>query len=504
MSSRARSVAMLIAILLVAAILRLVHLHAGVPYAVGVDEPEIMERVVRMMKTGDFNPHFFDWPSLAIYLHLVVACVTFLVGSMQGAWSNLDQVTAADFYLTGRAMTASLGTGTVLLTFLAARRWGTLTALVAAALMAVMPYHVRESHFALADVPTAFFTTLAFVLSLRALERPSTGAFAWAGAAVGLAASCKYNGAVAIVMPAIAVVVSSPLERAPLRVLLVGTAAGGAFLIGTPYALLDLPGFLNDYARLAAVFARDRAGEPGWLIYLKHLRGSLAWPGLVLGAVGLLLGLRHWAFGPARTRWALLVAFPALYFAVMATSFQIYGRYTLPLLPFACIFIAVGVGAMTTLAGGLRLPRVSAAATATTLLIGTLAVPTTASIDFNRTLGRTSTVDRAYRWIRDNVERGTKIAIETRVLLLPKVSYPSVNLPRLTEKRFEDYAAESFRYLVASTDGYEVIFESPAGSDNRFPRYRELLSRATQVAVFHQEPEQPGPTLRIFRLDHGS
>ena len=71
MPDRARTVLAVGGILILAAALRLSHVKAGVPYAVGVDEPEIMERVVRMMKTADFNPHFFDWPSLTIYLQLV-------------------------------------------------------------------------------------------------------------------------------------------------------------------------------------------------------------------------------------------------------------------------------------------------------------------------------------------------------------------------------------------------------------------------------------------------
>ena len=37
--------------------------------------------------------------------------------------------------------------------------------------MAVMPLHVRESHYVLTDVPVTFFVTLTFLLSLRAHER---------------------------------------------------------------------------------------------------------------------------------------------------------------------------------------------------------------------------------------------------------------------------------------------------------------------------------------------
>ena len=130
-----------------------------------------MGRAVSMMKTADFNPHFFDWPSLTIYLHLAVSCATFLLGSMRGLWSNLDQIGAADMFLASRAVTAAFGTATVWLTYLVGRRWGTLEAVVAALVMAVIPNHVRESHYVLADVPTAFLTTLTFLLALRAQER---------------------------------------------------------------------------------------------------------------------------------------------------------------------------------------------------------------------------------------------------------------------------------------------------------------------------------------------
>ena len=53
--------------------------HFESMFAIGVDEPQIMERVVRMMKTGDFNPHFFDYPSLYIYVQLVVAVLRYLL-----------------------------------------------------------------------------------------------------------------------------------------------------------------------------------------------------------------------------------------------------------------------------------------------------------------------------------------------------------------------------------------------------------------------------------------
>ena len=58
-------------------------------------------------------------------------------------------------------------------------------ALLSAALLAVMPLHVRESHYVLTDIPTTFFVSVAFLLTLAAHEHPTAAAFAKAGAAAG-------------------------------------------------------------------------------------------------------------------------------------------------------------------------------------------------------------------------------------------------------------------------------------------------------------------------------
>ena len=86
------SVFTLALIITVAALLRFVAHRLRHPFQLGVDEPEIMARVVQMMRTGDFNPHFFDYPGLYFYLQLGVAVLRFLVGATLGQWTSLDQV----------------------------------------------------------------------------------------------------------------------------------------------------------------------------------------------------------------------------------------------------------------------------------------------------------------------------------------------------------------------------------------------------------------------------
>src|SRR5829696_2218603 len=222
--------------LLAAGLLRFWALPHGVPFSVQVDEPEVMIRAVRMMKTGDLNPHFFDYPSLYMYVQAAVATARFLFGAVRGEWASLAQAPPEAFYLWGRAVTAIMGTATVWVLYRAAIRWGRATALLAAVMFAVMPLHVRESHFVLTDVPVTFFVVLALLLSLRAHERGSAGAFALAGAAAGLAAGTKYNGAVAVLMPLLCCVMT-PVVRPSRAAALLWTSASmiGAFLVAAPY-----------------------------------------------------------------------------------------------------------------------------------------------------------------------------------------------------------------------------------------------------------------------------
>ncbi|MGH9370204.1 MAG: hypothetical protein ACRD15_01590, partial [Vicinamibacterales bacterium] len=124
-SDMRRATVSLAAILIIAAALRFFALGAGVPFAVGVDEPQILHRSVIMMRTGDFNPRFFDYPGLYIYVQLATATARFMWGARAGEWHSLNEVTTDDFYLWGRAVTAALGTLTVWLVYLIGLRWGT-------------------------------------------------------------------------------------------------------------------------------------------------------------------------------------------------------------------------------------------------------------------------------------------------------------------------------------------------------------------------------------------
>ena len=115
----------LILIIFLAFILRYFQLHIGLPYLYFWDEPLTASNALQMMKTGDYNPHFFKYGSLMLYLNLLVDQLYRIYLSLTGAWEGVEAIRIeADtgwhwtishpgFYFWNRFLTAIMGTATV-------------------------------------------------------------------------------------------------------------------------------------------------------------------------------------------------------------------------------------------------------------------------------------------------------------------------------------------------------------------------------------------------------
>ena len=60
------------ALFILALALRVWGVTWSLPYVGHVDEPKIVNSAVHIVKTGDFNPHLFIWPSLVIYAQALI------------------------------------------------------------------------------------------------------------------------------------------------------------------------------------------------------------------------------------------------------------------------------------------------------------------------------------------------------------------------------------------------------------------------------------------------
>ena len=493
-----------------AALLRFWALSQGIPSNPGVDEPEVMHRAVRMMKTGDLNPHFFDYPTLYMYMQAAVAIVRFLFGAMAGQWSSLAQVATEDFYLWARGLTAILGTATVWLVYRAGLRWGARTALLAAVMLAVMPIHVRESHYVLTDVPATFFVMLTFLLSLQAHERESATAFALAGVAAGLAGATKYNGVLAILMPLLACALTPRCKPGRLTCAAwIVLSMLAAFVAAAPYTILDLPHFLNQFARLSSEYrAPPISDEPIWLIYMKHLRiasgpsgmPSLQWPGALLVAGGVVFAFWRLARGPNRALWAVTLLFPVVYFRFISNQNIFYGRYLLPLIPFLSLlgaaFIVSSIDWMRR-----RLPITPTNLATVALTLVAIAPPAYSAIAYNADAAKTWTQELAYEWVKRELPPGTVIRLEGSVSPKLPASYRTSYVKQLRVDGVERYAETDIQYLVASSQCYGHFYADPAQYRAEVADYERIFAQVEEVARFTPDAARhPGPELRILRV----
>jgi 4-amino-4-deoxy-L-arabinose transferase-like glycosyltransferase len=470
------------AIVLAALFVRLWSIRAGVPHAVGIDEPAVVDRALRILRTGDWNPHIFDYPTLVIYLHAIVALARFLVGATRGEWAGLSEFDITQVYFASRVVSAAIGAATVWVTYRVGREAGSeRIGLIAAAQLAILPLHVRESHFALTDVPLTALTTLTLSLTLRA-DRTAV----WiAGAAAGFAAGAKYNGGIVLSAVLVAALqLREPLGARITRLAFAVAAAAAAFLIATPYALLDLPGFLDSFAaQMGRLSSARLPPEPGWSVYLKHfsLASSLWLPYAVAGIAAVLIRQN-------RARWFPILAFAAAYFYVLATHSIVFARYALPLTPVICLLAAAGVDGVARLAGSVgRFRRQTIHAAVVALVLAPLLVSfAAATIDWNRRQARRDTRQMAADWLRATLPAGSRLAVENSgPTYLASAGFDVVNVELLTAQPIEWYVQRGVQYLVVSSgvgwsEGYAA-----AG-----PRMLDVPA----------SPERSGPAIRIVQL----
>jgi hypothetical protein len=352
-------------ILFVAAWLRLPFITAGVPFFSLEDEAHHFQRTVHMVKTGSFNPEYFNKPSLHFYLRMPVVAAAFVSAVKAGEIRRVDQmVTRSSAPRGGWAFTVShpriliwnrafgvlLGLIGVALTFALARELTGDAALAigAASLAAVSPALAMDAAKVGVDTPMVVMCLLAMWLALRLRAQFTVGRLVAAGLVAGLACSTKYNALPIVALPLVVCVTGG--QRSAGAILLAVSMPVAGFLLGTPYALIELPRFLNNMAfetwHYGTAGHGAATGEPGlaqvwfYLLWFASRRG--------LGVVATLLSVVGAGVLIARRdrRALTFLLFPVLFFALMAAQKVNFTRNVLVLLPVIAVLAAVAVQAL--------------------------------------------------------------------------------------------------------------------------------------------------------------
>ncbi len=355
-------------ILTLAIVFRLIGFWHGFPFVFHPDEPSVIRSALGIR--FDLNPGHFDWPHLHFYLNYILimafdkfrAALTlfpfldFLKGSV--LWR--DPIV---FYMLGRIFNGVLGALTVVPIFLAGKELGGRRAgLFAAIIFALMPLHVRVSHFALIDVPAVFWMSWGLYFSYKVLNKPFYINYILAGLFFGLAMSTKYNG----LFGSLALVISHLLlsyrthnfKDFILKPFVAMFSCFLAFGFGTPFALFDYDTFSRTDNAKGAFWQFTNVGGVAFVEQIKQFftqalrsvaQGTGIMPLFLLFACAVDCGKR--LVNKQSIQNFLLTALPAFIILFYVAGFSRQAsHYYLTAYPF--IALAVGI-----YLAGLNLPR---------------------------------------------------------------------------------------------------------------------------------------------------
>ena len=528
--------ALLVALLALALALRLKGVDWGLPFSfVNADESVVVPKAFGVAR-GTLNPQFFYYPSLFFYLvggvYLLAAPVLWAVQHSNPLAMGSFVVDPEPYFLLARLLSVAAGTASVYLLYRIGREaFGRPAGLVAALFLAVAPLHVAYSHMAVTDVAATALSLLALLLLLQAARGGARRRLIAGAVAAGLATSAKYNLG-ALVLPAtIAAVYVCRGEvgrravaggRAALlwpRLLLARVYAPMllAFVVGSPFVILDPSHFLHDFLRQNRIMDRgwlgfENVGNGFWYNLEVNLAGTLGVALVVLAIAGLAWALwRHTAVD------LLLAPYALAYFVYISTWKELADRYLLPVLPLLLLLAVRSCLELVDLRPAAR--RVAAPAVAF-VLAAALVTPLVGSVAFDRELSGPDVRVRAKAWVERHVPAGSIIAtenygpplvpvrdekyfrsagLEMPAYRIVRLKLPSPGVPERSHSL--DWLREKDAdYVIVSSRVYDRVLAAAASYPELAAFYRGLDEDAELVEVFAPGPGERGPVLKVYRL----
>ncbi len=415
----------LTAILLMALLVR----FWGINHTVWSDENKVVSPAIELVKGGRF-PLFSipdsRYPHLSIYLFSL------------GIWplKIISQDVPVDyFYWVSRGIGACLNVLLVWLVFVAGKRLGgTPVGLIAAALMAMAPLHVKYSHYAHAEIPGVTLMMLVVLVSLSVWKTGRARSYLLAGLLIGASGATQ--------LWALAIGASLLLAHAgwvKQENISLNRILRPAFLIAL--ALIPIgffmvsPGVILEYEKNIPVYQqlslRGQAGDLGhtrdgilWTLYnqssdwgLPFTSAGFVWETGLLVSLMALVGL---AWAVYKKDWVVVVMLGVLFVIVwvaITAGLKLYAvKRLMSLTPLVVLLAAYGINKIRTLSWK-PMPWLPPLA-AYTILVAALAVNSWAVGGFISAYAGGSTHEIAVKWAEENIPYGSTILQHSPLKLL--------------------------------------------------------------------------------------
>jgi len=475
--------------------LRLWGITYGFPHIWNIDEPALVRSAYSLR--FNLNPGHFDWPHFYYYFNGLFYMIFYYARAVITKLGLKDFVELVApivykdptvFYLISRVINAIVGAFTVVVMFKTAKTvFPKSMAIIAALLIAILPYHVGESHKALLEPALVLTMLLVYLYSIKIIKNPTLKNYILAGVFIGLSTSIKYNGFLSAICIIVASIVAFRLNQKKVSIkflikalFISATVSVAIFFVTTPYALLDYKEFFRNDISSGAFWQFENIGKLPINLYLSSLWFNLVtkmplavtYPIWITGMVGLIVAT-------IKKEYKLLPLSSFLIFYIVYTSSleRQPTHYFLPIFPLIIIFATYFLYFLK-----------KYKSLFITLLSLVVFVALYGSIKTSYLYSQVDSRNLATDWISTNITGGTVFFDgEYKPLILNKnILLKSPLVPITTKKIF-------------NTNPDYFIWTKYESSPEQEKYYSEIIGKI-QLQEFYSKDKNLGPDIYIYKI----
>jgi hypothetical protein len=494
-------VSMSVLVFVAAVSIQFTRIEKFMPYPQHIDERHLTDRAANILKTGDYNPHFLEWPSFPIYLTTVSMAVGYLYAASELEVGRTADIGSVSFpYFTHPKI---LWAPKILFVLLG---------LIAAFVMGAVGYRLTNNPYLLFLGPLVILLSRFFSIELLAYPNVDTvGVFSVAclylflfsteaerfsmrravaaGALTGMTVASKYS-LFLVFVPTLFLISTQRTGRRFVPAVIVIAVAIVTFVVLVPFSVLDLPQFLDDLAYQANHYygghpgLETSPGIPQLRHYLKGLRGDFGLATLPFFVIGMVTLFRT---KPRQT--LAFVSFPALHLLFFSLKPVHFTRNIVFIYVCYALFAAVGVTVLPRLTkwalretkafGSTRAEFASLAIFVVAVFIACFPVEAAWKLATLEPDAR----NRAHEWILENVARGDHLVVpkELQMDLRALSTAYEISSPTISKMNREEFDAA----LRKAGAGYAIL--PVFGVSSRGSVRPELWSWAKRVNSYSED-----------------